>query len=157
MSYFFPITAELVAPLENQKHPLGYTGYAATDRARANAKRSHVANVASPSVSRSDWRDYFEERAAIREHDGGLSRTDADAGALADCVARWRALNPLPASGDGACVHCGRAGADTPVLARGGHAWLHRECWAPMNAERNQLARRAVEEVLGLPRPHAEP
>jgi hypothetical protein len=45
------------------------------------------------------WRDYFEERAAIREHDGGMSRADAEAGALADCVARWRALNPLPASG----------------------------------------------------------
>ena len=60
------------------------------------------------------WRDYFEERAAIREYDGGMSRADAEAGTFADCVARWRALNPLPASGDGACVQCGKARPDTP-------------------------------------------
>lgn len=95
------------------------------------------------------WRDYFEERAAIREHDGGMSRADAEAGALADCVARWRALNPLPASRDGACVQCGKARPDTPVLARGGHAWLHRECWAPMNAARNAMAFAAVRALLG--------
>jgi hypothetical protein len=94
------------------------------------------------------WRDYFEERAAIREHDGGLSRADAEAGALADCVARWRFVNPLPASGGGACVHCGLAGPDTPVLARGGHAWLHRGCWAPMNALRNETARATILAAL---------
>lgn len=149
MSYFFPITAELVAPLENQERPLGYTGYAATDRTRAAVERSHVAKVASSSVSQFDWRDYFEERAAIREHDGGMSRADAEAGAMADCVARWRALNPLPASGDGVCVQCGKTGPDTPVLARGGHAWLHRECWGPMNASRNEMAFAAVRALLG--------
>ncbi|MEQ1707793.1 MAG: hypothetical protein ABL864_05630 [Terricaulis sp.] len=151
MSYFFPITAELVAPLENRKRPLGHSGYAATDRTRANAKRSHVANVASPSVSQSDWRDYFEERAAIREHDGGLSRADAEAGALADCVARWRALNPLPASGDDACAHCGGAAPCTPVLAPGGHAWLHRECVYPMNRALDAAARAAVLAALESP------
>lgn len=95
-----------------------------------------------------DWRDYFEERAAIREHDGGLSRPDAEAGALADCAARWRALNPLSASESCTCVHCGRDGADTPVLARGGHAWLHSACWEPMNAARDELARQAVTTIL---------
>lgn len=95
------------------------------------------------------WRDYFDERAAIREHDVGVSRADAEAGALTDCVARWRALNPLPASGDGVCVQCGKARPDTPVLARNGHAWLHRECWAPLNAGRNKLALAAVRALLG--------
>lgn len=98
---------------------------------------------------RAEWRDHFEERAAIREHDGGLSRADAEAGALADCVARWRALNPLPASGDGVCAQCGKTGPDTAVLARGGHAWLHRECWGPMNASRNEMALAAVRALLG--------
>src|SRR5262245_8328500 len=46
------------------------------------------------------WRELFEERAAIREHDGGLRRPDAEGGALADCIAHWRALNPLPPSSD---------------------------------------------------------
>lgn len=95
------------------------------------------------------WRDYFEERAAIREHDGGMSRADAEAGAIADCVARWRALNPLSASGDGACVQCGKTGPDTPVLARDGHAWLHRECWGPMNTLRSEMAFTAVRALLG--------
>jgi hypothetical protein len=95
------------------------------------------------------WCELYEERAAIREHDGDMPRADAEAGALADCVARWRALNPLPASGDGACVQCGGVGPDTPVLARDGHAWLHRECWAPMNAARNETAFAAVRALLG--------
>ncbi len=102
-----------------------------------------------PFLTSADWREHFEERAAIREHDGGASRADAEAGALADCVARWRALHPLPASGDGACVQCGKPGPDTPVLARGGHAWLHRECWTGMNAAREAEARAGVLAALG--------
>jgi hypothetical protein len=66
-------------------------------------------------------------------------------------VARWRALNPLPASGDGACVQCGKPDPDTPVLAGGGHAWLHRECWAPMNAARDAQALAAVKAAIERP------
>lgn len=108
----------------------------------------HPAEHERTARERAGWRDYFEERAAIREHDG-ISRAAAEAGALADCVARWRALNPLPGSGDGACVQCDKARPDTPVLALGGHAWLHRECWAPMNAARNEIAFAAVRALLG--------
>ncbi len=114
-----------------------------------NDGAQHPAEHERTARERAGWCDYFEERAAIREHDGGMSRADAEAGALADCVARWRALNPLPASGDGACVQCGKARPDTPVLARGGPAWLHRECWAPMNAARNEMALAAVRALLG--------
>lgn len=113
-----------------------------------NERAQHPAEHERPAHERAGWRDYFEERAAIREHDGGMSHADADAGALSDCVARWRALNPLLASGDGACVQCGKPRPDTPVLARDGHAWLHRECWAPMNAERDAAARRALRVAL---------
>ena len=150
MSYFFPITAELAAPLADQKCGHGYIGFAATERTPANVKRSHVAELASPQGAQFDWRAYFEERAAIREHDGGMSRADADAGALADCVARWREINPLPPSGNEACVHCGKARPDTPVLARGGHALLHRECWSEMNAAREEVGRVAVLAALGM-------
>lgn len=115
-----------------------------------------AAGQSPPFAADANWRDYFEERASIREHDGGVSRADAEAGALADCVQRWRALNPLPASGDGVCVHCGEGRPDTPVLARGGHAWLHRECWEPMNAARNAAARRVVLAAIVLPSTDAE-
>lgn len=73
------------------------------------AKQPILAALSPPLPKFEGWRGHFEELAAIREHDGGMSRVDAEAGALADCVARWRALNPLPASGEGACVHCGKA------------------------------------------------
>jgi hypothetical protein len=99
------------------------------------------------------WRDFFEERAAIREHDGGMSCADAESGAMADCLARWRALNPLSASGDGDCVHWGGAEPDTPVLARGGHAWLHRACWTPMIAARERDAVAAVRALLKAAEP----
>jgi hypothetical protein len=95
------------------------------------------------------WRDLFEERAAIREHDGGLSRTDAEAEALADLARRWRSENPLPASDSTACAHCGKRGPDTPVLARGGHAWLHKACWGPMDAARQREALAKLQALLG--------
>lgn len=149
MSYFFPITAELVsAPQKPIRSPRDSRD-SAIERTPANTANRGIAEIATASdFDSAFWRDYFEERAAIREHDGGLSRADAEAGALTDCVARWRAFHRLPASGDGACVHCGKPGPDTPVLARGGHAWLHRGCWAAMNAVRERETRRAVLEAL---------
>jgi hypothetical protein len=121
--------------------------------AQHKAQLLALLRTGSDGWSAEDWRGYFEERAAIREHDGGMSRADAEAGALADCVARWRALNPLPPSDDGACVQCGEARPDTPVLARGGHAWLHRQCWGAMNAARQREAEAAVRALLAEPEP----
>jgi len=95
------------------------------------------------------WRDLFEERAAIREHDGGLCRADAEAGALADLAQRWRCENPLLASNALACAHCGNRLPDTPVLARGGQAWLHKVCWGPMNEARQREALAKVQALLG--------
>src|SRR5262245_1699111 len=37
-----------------------------------------------------DWREAYEERAAIMQYDGGLTRKDADSLALADTLARMR-------------------------------------------------------------------
>lgn len=116
------------------------------------------------------WREYFEERAAIRQYDGGLSRTEAEAGALNDLAQQWRSENPLPASppmlrakpGDlvetvaalrasaaSPCLHCGKPKPDTPILAANGHAWLHAQCWAPMNEKRQNEALAAVRALLG--------
>ena len=36
------------------------------------------------SLSPDDWKEYFEERAAIREYDGGQSRDEAEMAALED-------------------------------------------------------------------------
>lgn len=120
-----------------------------------------VATIASVAVaaaeeefSRSEraeaqrWRDAFEEKAAIREYYGGLSQVEAEAAALLDMAARWRDENPLPASDRAACYHCGRPVPCTPVLAANGHAWLHEQCWAPMNERRQREALDAVTRLL---------
>jgi len=39
-----------------------------------------------------DWRIEFEERAAILEYDGGLSREDADKQALSEIIVRIERL-----------------------------------------------------------------
>lgn len=93
------------------------------------------------------WREAYEEKAAIRE-DGGLSRAEAEAGALQDTATRWRSENPLPASDRAACCHCGKQAPCTPVLAANGHAWLHGQCWAPMNERRQREALDAVIRLL---------
>lgn len=115
--------------------------------ARIRAAKSEVL-AALGTEDPQAWRDWFEERAAIREHDGGLSRDEAEAGALADLAQQWRSENPLPASDRAACYHCGQPDPCTPVLARNGHAWLHRECWDPANAARSEMALAAVRALL---------
>lgn len=114
-----------------------------------------VATVAAVAVaSAADrfserWRDMFEERAAVREFDGGLSRADAEAAAFGDLAATWRAENPLAANDGRECAFCGGPGPCTPVLAHQGHAWLHKACWGPMNEARQQDALVAVRVLLG--------
>jgi hypothetical protein len=41
-----------------------------------------------------DWQALFEERAAIREFDGGLSRDEAERLAVEDMLTRYFGLNP---------------------------------------------------------------
>ncbi len=78
-----------------------------------------------------DWQAHFDERAGIAEHDGGLSRADAEQQAFACCVVEWQWQNPPPASGLAWCAHCreslGVPGQDgLPFLTGdGGHVWLH--------------------------------
>ena len=53
-----------------------------------------------------DWRAYFEERAAVREYDGGRSRAEAERGAFEDAIDQWLACHPAePTSDSNGCVH----------------------------------------------------
>jgi hypothetical protein len=58
--------------------------------------------------SAEDWLLFFEERAAIVEFDGRLSRTEADAQALACCIVEWLNRDPAP-SAPGRCAWCCQA------------------------------------------------
>lgn len=114
-------------------------------------KPAILSALAPPPFASSFWRDYFEERAAIREHDGGLTRTDAEARALEDVAQVWLAKNPLaPSSRAAGCVFCGGAAPDTPVLANEGHAWLHHYCWAPLLKRREAQAGQVIARLVGI-------
>ena len=95
--------------------------------------------------SAEDWQAFFDERAGIMEFDGRLSRTEAEAHALACCIVEWLNRNPTP-SAPGRCVWCGQA--DAAVLpygtAPGTHIWLHAECWPAWQDTRRCQAREAL-------------
>jgi len=99
------------------------------------------------------WCAYFEERAAMREFEGGLPRAEAERLAFEDTLAHWLCRNPAPPSEPHrGCVHCGgRDGvgqALLPVLASGGHTWVHEGCRAAWLAQRRDQARRALTSLL---------
>ena len=98
--------------------------------------------------SAEDWQDFFDERAAIAEFDGGLPRDQAEARAFACCVVEWLNRNFVP-SPPGCCLACGGGGrAHDPLLPHGieptGHAWLHDHCWPDWHAGRKAEAAKAL-------------
>ncbi len=108
-----------------------------------------------------DWRAFFDERAGIAEHDGGLPRADAEQQAFECCVMEWLWQHPPPASGPERCAHCGERlgepGRDLghgrdhlPYLTGdGGHTWLHSDCHGDWTAQRRAEAVAAL-AILGL-------
>jgi hypothetical protein len=95
-----------------------------------------------------EWRFFYDERAAIAEFDGGLSRRDAEALAHACCVAEWLNRHPVRSSPE-RCLWCGQAeGSHEPLVPFGteaaGHAWLHHRCWEDWHARRKTEATDAL-------------
>jgi len=80
-----------------------------------------------------DWQDLFEERAAVAEHCGRMTRQAAEASALSCCVAEWLRRNPVR-SLPGICAACGldRGWLQPYVTDLNpidiGHTWLHQAC-----------------------------
>jgi len=91
-----------------------------------------------------DWEAFFDERAGIAEHDGGLPRAQAEALAFEHCITEWLMRHPVR-SNPGYCLGCG-SGEDERgiVLPFGtevsGHAWLHSTCWPVWQAQRRAEA-----------------
>ncbi len=90
-----------------------------------------------------DWRVFYDERAGIAEHDGGL-RADAGQRAFECCVVELLWRNPPPASGPERCAHCDNGLGEydgVPFLTGdGGHVWLHSGCHGEWMAHRRQVA-----------------
>ena len=121
----------------------GTVGQVVTSPASSESERAGEWNT-------EDWQAYFDERAGIAEHDGGLSRADAERQALANTVNQWLVMHPPPATDDNAgCVHCNAGlGEDgVPVLAGAAHTWVHSVCHPPWLAERRRQAAEALQAV----------
>jgi hypothetical protein len=109
---------------------------------RLRAAKSEVIDVIRRRMrwAPQDWRDYFDERAAILEHEAALPRAEAEAVALGHCIVKWHALNPPPDRGSHACCFCGQqAGVDALVVLAGDghlHPIVHARCHDLMRKKR---------------------
>src|SRR5215472_17688900 len=119
-----------------------------------DALRRHKAEVVAmlrpgrDGWSAEDWQAFFDERAGIMEFDGRVSRTEAEAQALACCIVEWLNRNP-ERSPAGRCLGCGdRQHAHDPLLPYGvepyGHVWLHSRCWSAWQEVRRSQATKAL-------------
>ncbi len=96
-----------------------------------------------------DWQAFFNERAAILEHEGGLDRAEAERQAYIECQQEWFRRNPIQAR---KCCFCGEEGRpDEPVELQDVHCadrmWLHRSCHQPLVAFRAAKAHLALAEM----------
>jgi hypothetical protein len=112
--------------------------------------------VPASDGDRTDWREWFEERAAVIEHDGQAPRPEAEARAFECAVVEWLNRNPAPSS-PGWCAGCGNPeSAGAVVVPFGGdgsrHAWLHPGCWPTWYARRCHQAALAL-RTLGIEAP----
>jgi hypothetical protein len=125
--------------------------------AKAHAKRDHLSSfsrfsseAAAPPmdefenrlaplvVNFAEWTAedrlaFFDECAGIAEFDGHLPRAEAEARAVACCVAEWLSKHPAQSPPE-CCAWCSgrqRSGASVFPFGTGleTHAWLHAECW----------------------------
>lgn len=86
-AFHYPGTPEDPVSLEKTHgvplfHPLGLGTAEHPSRTAADAEQWSEREVER-------LRDHYEEPAAVREYDGGLSRSEAEAGAPADCAVRY--------------------------------------------------------------------
>ena len=101
--------------------------------------------------SADDWRVFFDERAAIAEHDGGLSRSQAETQAFECSIAAWLNQNPEPSNPD-RCAWChqkdetGHAIVPLGTNSRG-HTWLHPDCWSLWYEHRRSQGEKALADM----------
>src|SRR4029077_20897434 len=95
-----------------------------------------------------DWREFFNERAAVAEHTGMMPKDKAERMAYESCITHWLDLNPPTINSD-TCNHCGKPagiiGRDS-VITGGGH-YLHHTCHTPWLAWRRQEAIAALAAI----------
>jgi hypothetical protein len=167
-----PFSATSAKSLKSQETRVARVAHAQNARATAEQQPkplktsrslppvAHVAHVAHENIEdrkasgggwdAEDWQTYFDERAAIAEFDGGLSRAEAEALAFECCIGHWLTIVPPAIADDGNCPGCNQPLGEqaVPVLrAGGGHVWLHHGCIEKFTVRRRMEARRALTEM----------
>ena len=109
-----------------------------------NAQLIEVPPRRSAERSAAYWPQYFDERAAIAERGGRMTKASAEARAFECCIVTWLNHNPVR-SVAGICVACcGAERAHDCLLPFGtepdGHVWLHSECWPEWHRDRRKQA-----------------
>jgi hypothetical protein len=115
--------------------PVPADAAAALARREGFKERAAIVALRRPPAedwSTEDWQTHFNERAAIAEYDGKLSRPEAEALALACCTSEWLHRHAVT-SPPGPCPICGDADRpNDPLLPVGiagaGEVWLHIGC-----------------------------
>jgi hypothetical protein len=104
-----------------------------------------------------DYKALFDERAAILEFDGGLTRSEAEKKAIEHCVTEWQNRHPL-SSPAGHCAWCRNPASTGAAVVPFGvgerHAWLHPYCWPAWYRLRRADALAALRS-FGIPVPVA--
>ncbi len=115
------------------------------------AKPELLRTLTSATWDRDDWAAFYDERAAVLEHDHELPRGEAEAHAWEMTIIEWLRQNPEPAHRSDICAYCGDRMTDVdgvPVLrSGGGHTWLHSACWRDWYDGRRQMAEAALDEM----------
>jgi hypothetical protein len=149
------VGTKLTAEVPLHEHCAG--GWYARRRADARAALHWLLDAKTPSQRQDggewtadDWHAFYDERAAIAEFDGGMSKEDAECAAYEACVNEWMRRHPVQ-SQQGACLACkgGERGHD-PILpfanSDSEHVWLHQSCWPNWFEDRRRLAAEGLAE-----------
>ena len=149
-----PTKAPSVSFISAYSHASQDSGTSESDRAGAPQ------TLPTTQGNAEHWEAFFNERAAIAEHDAGLTHTEAESRAFDCCVVEWMNRNPAESNNPDRCAHCSGTMAGNEALpflnGAGGRVWMHGRCHAAWIAGRRQRAARALAAIGLQPPPQAE-
>ncbi len=96
----------------------------ASSAPRRTVHSAYSADSGNSTWDAQDWRDFFEERAAIRQYDGHYSQADAERLAFHECVCRWHLINGK-APDTRYCAGCGNVTDNRPTMQLPDGAVVH--------------------------------
>ena len=110
--------------------------------------QSKLSPAALEEWNEDDWRTNYDERAAIAQYDGGMSRETAEAQAYECTLVEWLTQHPPLASSPDRCAYCNSSLPEHEALplvcGTDGLVWLHGCCHGEWMTKRKDDACRAL-------------